>query len=471
MRISDELFEVTPTAPEGQQVARANPIPRRAVAARAQTPTDAASLSGLGRISWDIVTSFSKKDIKDFQERYEIKELLQTNAKTEKPRPGAGARAKAAEQRPGIIKGLSLAPHFYPNLLNLTPVKDTGALLQIDKDWFNAFNGRDAKTAAAMSEVPAKELLTFCAGSSKFCRQTCLVTTGQHPSTIQAAHAKMKHTNALLAEPELFVALLVQQLKAFAKAAARSGKDAIVRLNMLSDIPWYVVCPEIFEELEGQVYFYDYTKLVYWGDPSYERVRHLLDLTFSFSGSNENLCREALQAGERIAVAFAPLDPERPASVKTRTSWKEIQASGLVDAQGNTMLFGGPWLMVDGDKSDYRVDDPQPCIVALNFKQPNLTADRVPHIVEAVRESREHFAKHVPDPQGQGAKYVKAKAKKFWKDAGIDPDTLEVDVVIATAEAVEEAKRQKKDAKPLVMARIAGTNVLAGPHVPTVLND
>jgi hypothetical protein len=365
-----------------------------------------------------------------------------------------------------------LAPHFYPNLLNLIPAKGTGALLQIDKDWFNAFNGRDLKTASAMSEVPTDELLTFCTMSSKFCRQTCLVTTGQHPSTIQAAHAKMKHTNALLSEPELFVALLVRQLKSFAKAAnkaGKDGKDAICRLNMLSDIPWYIVCPEIFEELEGKVYFYDYTKVPNWGVPEYERVRHLLDLTFSFSGSNEKLCKEALQANERIAVAFAPADPDRAASVQSRTSWREIKASGLVDASGNTMLFDGPWPIVDGDESDYRVDDPQPCIVALNFKQPNLTAAKVPHIVEAVRGSREFFAKHVPDTAGQAAAFTKAKARRgVWKELGVDPDELEFDEVLELVRQYDEAKLKKQ---PLAMRKVSGTEALIGPHVPTVLED
>ncbi len=462
MKLSKELLEVRPFAPAGEQILRGNPIPERAKETRARTPHDAANQSGLGRLSWDVVMSYSDKDIKDFAKRYEIGELLQTNAKTEKPRPSG---------RPGIIRGLSLAPHFYPNLLNLTPTKESGALLQIDKDWFNAFNGRTTQTASAGSEVPAAELLTFCAGSSKFCRQTCLVTTGQHPSTIQAAHAKMKHTNALLSEPEAFVALLRKQLLGFGKSAHKSGYDAIVRLNMLSDIPWYVVCPELLEDTASLVEHYDYTKIPFWGVPEYERVRDILDLTFSFSGSNENLCVEALRAGERVAVAFAPEDPNRPATVKQRTSWREIQASGLVDSEGFTMLFDGPWLVVDGDESDYRVDDPQPSIVALNFKQPNLTEEKVPHIVEAVRESRKFFAKHVPDSRGKGASYVKAKAKRFWDKIGKDPDDFTVDEVLAIAEEWEKGQALLKDSPAIAMSPVEGTNALIGPHVPTVLED
>lgn len=462
MRLRGEFLDVHPYASPGKQIIRTNPIPRRAVETRAKTPLDAATLSGLGRISWDIVSSYSEKEILAFKKRYEIGSLLQTNAKTEKPRPSG---------RPGIIQGLSLAPHFYSNLLNLTPTTSSGALLQIDKDWFNAFDGATKEKVAKQVDMPADSLLNFCAGSSQFCRRTCLVTTGQHPSTIQAAHAKMKHTNALLTEPELFVALLYRQLISFGKSARKRGYDAIVRLNMLSDIPWYVVCPELLENTAHLVEYYDYTKVRFWGEPEYERVRDILDLTFSFSGTNESTCTEALRAGERIAVAFAPADPDRPATVQQRTSWQEIEASGLVNENGETLLFDGPWLVVDGDESDYRVDDPAPCIVALNFKQPNLTVEKVPHIVEAIRESRERFAKHVPDPHGAGAELAKARAKRFWDDLGLDPDDFSADEVLGIAHAYEEQQKIGKAATRLSMQQVEGTTALVGPHVPTVLED
>lgn len=464
------------------QVLVPNPMPVRAVQTRTSSK-DVASLCGLGRINWNIVKSYTNRDILDFCDRLDIGHLLQGNAKTEKPRPSG---------RLGVIKGLSLAPHFYANMLNLVGVYKSGALKKISKEWFYSFDGRTKASAAEFVDMSESELLNLCAGSSKYCRQTCLVTTGQHPSTLQAAHAKMKFTNALLTEPELFVATLCKQLRSFAKSAAKNDMDAIVRLNMLSDIPWYDVCPEIFEEFEGKVYFYDYTKNPFWRSAGYKRVEHLLDLTYSYSGQNDRTCVEALNNGYRVAVAFAPADRERSTSVSYRTTWKEITNSGLLDENNMvTDLFGadtGEWLMVDGDRSDYRIDDPSPCIVALNFKQPNVKADTTSFIEEALAESRARFAKHVPDVYGFGEAYVQAMARrKMWKDI-FGKNYKEHLAKLEAVEVLDLAQQydfgdhfSEFDAMPdspevsediyLPMFPVEGTGLLAGPHVPTVLND
>ena len=148
----------------------------------------------------------------------------------------------------------------------------------------------------------------------------------------------MKFTNAFLEEPALFVALLYKQLLSRAQSAAKKGFDLVCRLNMLSDLPWYSMCPELLEALEDEVIFYDYTKVPYWNRADYQRVAHLLDLTYSFSGTNDLKCKEALAAGERIAVCFAPADPERKATVARRTTWEELNASPLVK-RGKIDLF------------------------------------------------------------------------------------------------------------------------------------
>lgn len=462
--------------PLSREVLRENPLPARAQSARAVDPKSAANACGIGRINWKVVESYSAADLKDFATRHQLLELLATNAKTIKPRPSG---------RHGIIRGLNLAPHFYPNLLNLVDLTKSGTLELFDRSWFNGFDGSEAKFAAEYSGVAAKDLLSFCTGASKWCRQTCLVLTGQHPSTLEASRAKMKATYAFLAEPELFVALLDQQLRAFSHSASRKNLDAVVRLNMLSDIPWYSICPELLEAHEGEVTFYDYTKVPYWGRPEYERVRHLLDLTFSFSGSNDNLCAEALKAGERIAVVFAPANPQRRATVQRRTTWTEIEESGLVDNKGRAALFGGRWEIVDGDESDYRIDDPQPSIVALNFKEPTAQSAR---LAAALPESRAKFGIAVPDEHGYGEAYVKARGKrKLWEDTGLDPDELSVQEVLGIDEAARsEATRRKAQRNPaeadtvveqieeeagLAMTPIDGTRLLIGPHVPTILND
>lgn len=474
-KIEDRLVTFYPATGE---VVRENPMPQRALDTRAQNPKAAASACGIGRVKWGIVESYTKKDIADFKKRYQIGKLLATNAKTIKPRPSG---------RHGVIKGLNLAPHFYANLLHEINVDENGHLAGFDKRWFNGFDPSTPASAASAAGMAAKELVNLCTGASRYCRQTCLVLTGQHPGTLEASRAKLKFTYGLLSEPELFVATLNKQLQDFSRAARRKGLDAVVRLNMLSDLPWYAICPELLEAHESAVAWYDYSKLPFWRSPDYERVSHLLDLTFSFSGSNDTLCAEALKNDVRIAVVFAPADAERRATVGGRTTFTEVLESGIVDDDQRIALFGGKWPIVDGDESDYRIDDPQPSVVALNFKE--TVTKEVP--LERVREGRAHFAVPVPDVEGFGEAYSKVRKKKLWKEEGIDPDDLGVAGALGFAEARRAQARRNPDVDVdvdgeaetpesasviaegvgVAMAPIRGTRLLIGPHVPTVLND
>jgi hypothetical protein len=154
-------------------------------------------------------------------------------------------------------------------------------------------------------------------------------------------------------------------------------------------------------------------------------------------------------------------------------------------------LLGGKWEIVDGDLSDYRVDDPQPSIVALNFKQPNITEETVEGITEKTRQSRAKFAYGVPDVEGRGASYVHAKAR-LKKTKLPDLEKLPLSDVIALGEQFEARKRglarfnplpilpegsgeAAEALVPLTMFPIVDSrgfsDLLIGPHVPTVEND
>jgi len=387
--------------PETGEMHRMNPIPERAKQSRLTVVGNLAQ-TGLEPLDWSAVKRVTTSQIRAFLEHFEIPgtlpdTILAGNYKTNKPRVATG--------RQGSIVGLNLMPHFYPNVLNLPQMdplswdfqeveQATGkeAIEQGDeadaspalrsarrkkeeiRRLFNSFNGQKPETAAKSAGVPAKNLLNFCAGSSAYCRGTCLILTGNHTAAFEASQKKLKLTNAFLSDPVMFVAALNKALKIFACSCEGLDLDPVVRLNMLSDIPWYSLCPELFEEHES-IAFYDYTKLPFWRSEDYRRVETNLDLTFSYSGDNEKLCKEALKKGYRVAAVFASADPERVGSSggSSRTTFKEVVGtSGLVDEDGYMSIFGGKWLAIDGDESDYRIDDPKQSIVCLNFKAPNI---------------------------------------------------------------------------------------------------
>ncbi len=391
--------------PDTGAMHRMNPIPERAKESRLRVLGNLAQ-TGFERLDWREVERVTTSQIREFLDAFRITgdlpgTILAGNYKTNKPRVDSG--------RLGKIAGLHLMPHYYPNILNLPQMdplqwnfqeiedeEDAEAIEEGDRAsaspelksvrkrkeeirrLFNSFNGQQPATAAESSGLPsAKNLLNFCAGSSPYCRGTCLILTGNHTSAFETSQKKLKLTNAFLSDPVLFVAAVNSALKIFACACEGIDVDPVVRLNMLSDIPWYSLCPELFET-HKEIAFFDYTKLKFWKSEDYQRIAKgvdNLDLTFSYSGSNAKDCEEALKAGYRVAAVFASADPKRVGTSggASRTTFKEIvSTSGLVDADGYMSLFGGKWLAIDGDESDYRIDDPPQSIVCLNFKAPNV---------------------------------------------------------------------------------------------------
>lgn len=562
---------------------RANPIPARAKALRKgegkRDVPAATRSSGIGRVDWGRVLEHIEEyqtasvaerpttAVIQFVEHFRLGKNVSTatqigdcfiagNAKTKKPRPSG---------RLGAIGGLALFPHFYPNLLDVVPdqfldendvidvpqltTEDPGFAQQSElgeelRTFFNSFDGTTKKHVEEFTGIAPRDQLDFCAGASEFCRSTCLVLSGNNPASTPAVAKKANLTRALLTNPELFVASLWIGIDAIANNLRKPRKgykkkdggvvppkpamDCVIRLNMLSDIPWYAVCPELLTSLadpargDARVYWYDYTKLQFWKSAEYRALTirdakgnvllkpsDVLDLTFSFSGSDGNAeaCREALDVrdaelgypnGVRIAVAFAPANPDRPSTVAQRTTWDEIVASGMVTRGGSRRgdpryfidLDGwGPREIVDGDGSDYRIDDPGGCIVALNFKQPAVSDESVPGIKRRIRESREVFAKHVPETEGFPRPLLKGEEKLLEQLEAGEITQEEFDEKVAKL----AAKAARKNPLP-VLGQDAGQeltgdapdalasgelrfpmfqvgDLLIGPHVPTVLAD
>ncbi|MGH7176889.1 MAG: GP88 family protein, partial [Tepidisphaeraceae bacterium] len=202
------------------------------------------------------------------------------------------------------------------------------------------------------------EKVNACVGASAACIASCLVYSGHNTIDPYNAIVKAARFRALRHQPQAFLRVLSESIKRHTRI-----RDAVpyVRLNVFSDLPWELICPEIFTK-NPDTRFYDYTKVVNRSldlTPNY-------DLTFSFSGENKAQVAFELNRGRRVAVVFIP--PYR-AHAEGRK-----RGEGLPDQIDTDELFGTqfgePLEVVDGDVSDVRPRDPGRVIVGLRWKVP-----------------------------------------------------------------------------------------------------
>lgn len=209
---------------------------------------------------------------------------------------------------------------------------------------------REEQVANVERAFKSRARFTTCAGASAFCKETCLVYTGQNTSAFQNDWKKATCLFALVADPVAYLRLLIHALDEAGAEAAALNKPFFVRMNLLSDIPWEAMVPWLFNLYDSAprewysnapranpskkatftraqkremlaswqrggkrgfpVQFYDYTK-VFGRDPLAAGVSNY-DLTFSFSGTNMEECGIALyERGQRVAVVFAGVKIKR----------------------------------------------------------------------------------------------------------------------------------------------------------------
>ena len=136
---------------------------------------------------------------------------------------------------------------------------------------------------------------------------------------------------------------LVAEIGNKSKLAEKKGFGFSVRLNCTSDIDWANVrlnglnIFEIFPNLT----FYDYTK----NPKKFINKPDNYHLTFSYTGRNWDKCKVVLERGHNVAMVF---------NVKNET---EIPA-----------MYKG-YQVINGDITDYRVDDAKGIIVGLKWKR------------------------------------------------------------------------------------------------------
>jgi hypothetical protein len=199
---------------------------------------------------------------------------------------------------------------------------------------------------AGLSLMPDNRL---CPGAKAAgCMAGCLKSAGRGAFSNVAAARQVKsdwyHQNR-----DTFIAQLVKDLEALVRKAAKEGKTARVRLNVLSDIAWeselcwrdnglYAGIPQAFPEIE----FYDYTKRA----GRIGKVPANYSLTFSYSGvpSYANQVKLAAARGANMAVVFH-----------------------VKKGQALPKLWQGK-AVIDGDLHDARTDDAAGIIVGLRAK-------------------------------------------------------------------------------------------------------
>jgi len=185
----------------------------------------------------------------------------------------------------------------------------------------------------APANLSGKQL---CPHRSAGCEFSCLNTAGMGVfSNVQ--EARIAKTKYFIDERLVFISQLKRELVAAEKHAKKIGMKIAVRLNVLSDLPWY----NIIEMSDyPNIQFYDYT-------PNLERMIQFLQkklpknyhLTFSRKENNQNKVELISSMGGNVAVVFDKLP-------KTYLGKK----------------------VIDGDESDLRFLDEKNVIVGLKAK-------------------------------------------------------------------------------------------------------
>lgn len=160
-----------------------------------------------------------------------------------------------------------------------------------------------------LSLAPAKTSgYNVCSKSTEGCASGCLFYAGQGRFT-SVQRGRIAKTRLFFQDRAMFRAMLYQELSKARCKARNQGKTLAVRLNVLSDLPWERIFPDLFTQF-SDVQFYDYTKVPGRLTPANYY------LTFSRSESNEPDALNEFRTGRNVAVVFS--DKQLP------THWRRV---------------------------------------------------------------------------------------------------------------------------------------------------
>lgn len=190
-----------------------------------------------------------------------------------------------------------------------------------------------------------------CSHSTPECRRGCLATSGRAGMELNCKsnpvnrieQARIKKTRLFYEHPEFFMAWMIDEIKSKQALAVKKNMGFSVRLNGTSDIDWQNVKvngQSIFE-IFPDITFYDYTK----NPAKFVNKPNNYHLTLSYTGRNWKACEAVLKQGINVAVVF---NVKREADIPA--------------------MFRG-YKVINGDITDYRVDDAKGIIVGLKWKR------------------------------------------------------------------------------------------------------
>src|SRR6266446_10606383 len=123
----------------------------------------------------------------------------------------------------------------------------------------NAFSKEYYTVGLSLS--PARESgYEVCASRSPGCTKACLFTAG-YGVYQPVKNARIAKTRLFFQDRLGFITRLKEELRLANRKAIRKGKILACRLNVVSDLPWEKLFPELFTEF-FDVVFYDYSKHV-----------------------------------------------------------------------------------------------------------------------------------------------------------------------------------------------------------------
>jgi len=328
------------------------------------------------------------------------KAFLVANAKTLKAAEGIAQREEGDDEGtevtinnripPSLSKGLAFLPHalvkntrYYPKwggVPQLMGSFDPEGVSNVS--WASvesAAKGRNKAGRGLRLEMGLTSGLGVCVGSSEACRTSCLIYAGQNQAVEHNNLIKGDRLRALLYQPKAFIRMMIDSMQKHVRATAKDGSVPYFRPNILSDIPWELLYPELwdaraypdFENLS----IYDYTKLAgrdtkslgylqssRGADPMLDGALRY-DLTYSFSGVNAEMLEHELARKMRVAIVFLRTLKSGSLLPSAKTGRPTFKAAESF----NNMRFMGQKI-IDGDEHDLRPLDPQGTVVGLRFK-------------------------------------------------------------------------------------------------------